>query len=184
MTHSEIRSWPGISSLKSILLHRLLRWLSHVIWMPDSRLSHRLLYGQLRQCHRSVGRQKKRLKDHIMSILKKCNFPHNRLRALASNRDAWRSTCAFEMSYFGADYDRAAALRRSRRHQHDAVLRQLQDSAHQCPLCGKQSNSHIGLFSHTKSRIQRWRGRRCQPYLMDSCWKELVVALVVLVVQY
>ena len=41
---------------------------------------------------------------------------------LASNRATWRSTCAFGMSFFDDEYDRAAALRHSRRHQHAPVL--------------------------------------------------------------
>ena len=122
MTHSEIRSRAGIPSIESMLLHRQLRWLGHVIRMPDSRLPHCVLNGQLRLGHRSVGGQKKRFKDPIKSILKNCNIPFNRLAALASNRATWRSTCTFGMSGFNAEYDRAAALRRNNRHQHAVVL--------------------------------------------------------------
>ena len=86
VTHSEIRSRAGIPSIESMLLHRQLRWLGHVIRMPDNRLPHRVLYGQLRLGHRSVGGQKKRFKDHIKLILKKCNIQFNRLEPLASNR--------------------------------------------------------------------------------------------------
>ena len=93
MTHSEIRSRVGIPSLESMLLHRQLRWLGHVIRMPHSRLPHCALYGQLRLCHRSVGGQTKRFKDHIKSIHKKCNIPFSRLETLKSNRSTWRSTC-------------------------------------------------------------------------------------------
>ena len=90
--------------------------------MPHSRLSHCVLYGQLKLGRRSVGGQMKRLKDHIRSMLKKCNIPLSRLETLASKRATWRSTCASGMSYFDDEYDRAAALRRSRRHQHTPVL--------------------------------------------------------------
>ena len=86
VTHSEIRSRSGISSIESMLIHRQLRCLGHVIRMPDSRLPHHVLYGQLRQGHTSVGRQKKCFKGHIKSILKKCHIPFNRLEAFASNR--------------------------------------------------------------------------------------------------
>ena len=136
-----------------MLLLRQLRWLGHVIRMSDSRLTHYILYGQLRLGHRSDGGQKKRFKDHIKSILKKCNIPFNRLEALASNRATWRSTCAIGMSCFDAEYDRAAAL--SRRHQHAAVLRQIPYSVHQCPLCSRQCFSLIGLLSHPKTNFQR-----------------------------
>ena len=155
VTHSEIRSRAGIPSIESMLLHNQLFWLGHVIRKRHSRLSHRVLYGQLRLGHRSVGGQMKRFKDHIKSILKKCNIPISRLEVLASNRATCRSTCAFGMSHFDAECDRAAALRRSRRHQHAAVRRPIPDSDHQCPLCGRQCFSHIGLLSHSKTHIQR-----------------------------
>ena len=110
MTHSEIRSRAGIPTIESMLLHRQLRWLGHVIRMPHSRLSHCMLYGQLRLGRRSVGGQRKCFKDHIKSILKKCYIPFSKLETLASERSTWRSTCAFGMSYFDDEYDRAAAL--------------------------------------------------------------------------
>ena len=50
----------------------------------------------------SVGGQKKRLKDHIKSILKNATFPLT----------GWISTCALGMSCFDAEYDRAAALKK------------------------------------------------------------------------
>ena len=92
VTHSEIRSRAGIPSIEYMLFHRQLRWMGHVNRMPDGRLPHRVHHGQLRLGHSSVGGQNKRFKDHIPSILKKCNIPSNRLEALASNR----TTCAFE----------------------------------------------------------------------------------------
>ena len=74
VTHSEIRSWAGIPAIESMLLHRQLRWLGHVIIVPHSRLPHYVLHGQLRLGRRSVGGQKKRFKDHIKSILKSATF--------------------------------------------------------------------------------------------------------------
>ena len=154
MTHSEIRSRAGIPTIESMLLHRQLRWLGHVIRMPHSRLSHCVLCGQLRLGHRSVGGQKKRFNDHIKSILKKCNIPLSRLETHVSSRATWRSTRAFGMSYFDDEYDRAAALRRSRRHQHTPVLCPIPDSDHQCPIYGRQC-LRIGLLSHSNTHFQR-----------------------------
>ena len=155
MTHSEIRSRAGIPAIESMLLHHQLLWLGHFIRMPHSRLPHCVLCGQLRLGHRIVGGQKKRFKDHIKSIFQKCNIPFSRLETLASNRATWRSTCAFGMSFFEDEYERAAALRRSRRHQHAPVLCQILDYVHQLPLCGRQCFSRIGLLSHCKTHIQR-----------------------------
>ena len=87
MTHSEIRSMAGIPTIESMLLHRQLRWLGHVIRMPHSRLPQYVLYGQLRLGRRSVGGQRKRFKDHIKSILKKCNIPFSRLETLSHPKE-------------------------------------------------------------------------------------------------
>ena len=133
-----------------MLLHRQLRWLGHVIRMPHSRLPHCVLYGQLKLGGRSVGGQKKRFKDHIKSNLIRCNIHISRLETLASERATWVSSCAFGMSCFDDEYDRAAALRRSRRHQHAPVLCPIRDSDYQFPLCGRQCYSRIGLLSHSK----------------------------------
>ena len=104
-----------------MLLNLQLRLLDYVIRMPDGRPPHHVPYGQLKRCPRSVGEQKKRFKYHIKSILEKYNILINRLDALSPNRATGRSICAFKMPYFDAEYDRAAALRRSRRHQHAAA---------------------------------------------------------------
>ena len=69
MTHSENRSRAGTPTIESMLLHRQLRWLGHVIRMSHSRLTNCVLYGQLKLGRRCVGGQNKRFKDHIKSIL-------------------------------------------------------------------------------------------------------------------
>ena len=150
VTHSQIRSRARTPTIESMLLHRQLRWLGHDIRMPHSRLPHYVLYGQLGLGHRSVGGHMKCFKDHIKLILKKCNVPFSRLETLASNR----STCDFGISYFDDEYNRAAALRCSRRHQHAPVICPIPDSVHQCPLCGRQCFSCIGLLSHNRTHFQ------------------------------
>ena len=138
-----------------MLLHRQLCWLGHIIRIPYSRLLHCVLNGQLRLGHMSVGGQKELFKDHIKSILRKCNIPLSRLEALVSNRATRRPTCANGLSCLDAEYERAASLRRSRRHQHTAVPRPIPDSVNQCPLYGRQCFSRIGLLSHSKAHIHQ-----------------------------
>jgi len=70
-----------------MLLQRQLRWLGHVIRMPDNRLHRRLLYGKLTVGQRSVGRSKKRFIDHINANLLTCNIKSSEPQALASDRD-------------------------------------------------------------------------------------------------
>ena len=45
VTHSEIISRAGIPSIESMLLHRQLRLLEHVIRMPQCRLPHQVFYS-------------------------------------------------------------------------------------------------------------------------------------------
>ena len=123
--------------------------------MPHSRLPHCVLYDQLRLSHRSFVGQKKRFKDHIKSILKKCNISISRLETLASNRGTWRSTCALGMSFFDAECDRVEANRRSRRHQHAPVLCPISDSVHQCPLCGRQCFSRIDQAHPRQNQLSK-----------------------------
>ena len=140
-THSVIRSRVGIPSIKCLFIHQRHDSLGHVIRMPDSRLPHRVLYGHLKQGYRSVVGQEKRFKERTKLILEKCNIQFNRMEALVSDRTTWQFTCANWMSYFDAECHHAAALTHNHRHQHAAAPRPLQDSAQQCPLCGRQFNS-------------------------------------------
>ena len=173
VTHSEIRSRTGTPTIESMLIHRQLRWLGHGIRMPHSRLPHCVLYGQLKLGRRSVGGQKKRFKDHIKSILKRCNIPFSRQETLTSERATWRSTCAFGMSFFDDEYDRVAALRRSRRHQHAPVLCPIPNSDYQCPLCGRQCYSRIGLLSHSKTHVlKRTTSSSVMDGLQRDIWRE------------
>ena len=142
--------------------------------MSHRRLPHCVLCGQLRLGHRSVGGQKKRFKDHIKSILKRCNIPLSRLESLASNRATWRSTCTFGMSYFD-EYDQAAALRHSCRHQHAPVLCPIPDSDHQFQLCGRQCFSRIGLLSHSKNPLSTLK-RKSSSYVMDGLQRRILLS--------
>ena len=74
VTHSEIRSRAVIPTIESMLLHRQLRWLGHVIRMPHCRLPHCVLHGQLRLGHRSVGGQKNASRITSCRSLKSATF--------------------------------------------------------------------------------------------------------------
>ena len=85
--HTELFEKAGITPAEHLLLQRQLRWLGHVIRMPDNRLPRRLLYGELTVGQHSVGRPKKRFIDHIKANLLKCNIKPSDLEALASDRE-------------------------------------------------------------------------------------------------
>jgi len=78
--------WIGAPPKNNCVGWGQLRWLGHVIRMPDNRLPRRLLYVELIVGQCSVGRPKKRFIDHIKANLLKCNIKPSDLEALASNR--------------------------------------------------------------------------------------------------
>ena len=87
LTKRELFEKAGITPAEHLLLQRQLRWLGHVIRMPDNQLPRRLLYGKLTEGQRSVGRPKKRFIDHIKANLLKCNIKPSDLEVLVSDRD-------------------------------------------------------------------------------------------------
>ena len=54
--HVELFSKANITPVEHLLVQRQLRLLGHVIRLPDNRLPRRLLYGELSQGQRAVGR--------------------------------------------------------------------------------------------------------------------------------
>ena len=60
----------GLTSIQTLLRKNKVRWVGHVTRMGDERIPKKLLYGQLKEGKRSVGRQKKRYKDTLKESLK------------------------------------------------------------------------------------------------------------------
>jgi len=63
--HTVIFSKTEITPVEHLLAQRQLRWLGHLIRLPDNRPPRRLLYGELSQGQRSAGGPKKCFSDHI-----------------------------------------------------------------------------------------------------------------------
>ena len=131
-----------------MIIKRQLRWVGHVIRMPENRLPKQLLFGELSEGYRSVGGQKKRYKDHLNVLLKKCNIPPAELEVRASDRIGWRSSCRQAAQQFEAD--RTQAREEARQRRHDRALHGPADGGVQCPTCGRPCASAFGLRSHQR----------------------------------
>lgn len=151
--HTEILQRAGCTSIECILQQRQLRWVGHVIRMPDSRLPKQVLYGELVEGHRPVGGPKKRFRDHIKQSLTKFDIPPPQLEELAADRIAWRSRIKTGAALFEARRNEWMEERRRRRHRPPREL--APGEGHICPTCGRLCLSRIGLHSH-----QRAHGRR------------------------
>ena len=62
------------TSVEATVFKNQLRWIVHVVRMPDFRLSKQVFYCQLIEGKGSRGGQKKRYKDLLKANLKKCNI--------------------------------------------------------------------------------------------------------------
>ncbi|XP_076061652.1 uncharacterized protein LOC143037400 [Oratosquilla oratoria] len=90
--HVDLFQTPNTTCIESMIITRQLRWVGHVIRMPENRLPRQVLFGELRDGTRATGGQKKRFKDQLKRNLKKCGIEPNQLETLASDRCTWRLT--------------------------------------------------------------------------------------------
>ena len=149
--HVDILQATSSTSIEAMIMKRQLRWVGHVIRMPENRLPRQLLYGELLEGTRSVGGQKKRYKDQLKATLKACNIPPDQLETLASNRSLWRSTTKQAVEFFEDSRTTTSNLRRARRHELQARGPLLPGEGVLCPTCGKRCASEFGLRSHQRS---------------------------------
>ena len=80
-----------MEDIEILLVRSRLRWLGHVSRMEDDRPVKSLLYGELTEGTRPVGRPKLRYKDTCKSALK-CGNALGQWKAMVENRTEWRHT--------------------------------------------------------------------------------------------
>ncbi|KAI8494923.1 hypothetical protein Bbelb_275280 [Branchiostoma belcheri] len=153
--HTEIRRRANIEPLAAILLQRQLRWVGHVIRMPENRLPRQMLYGELSAGKRTAGGQRKRFKYYLKSNLKSCGIEPQSLERLAADRNSWRQVCSTATESYTASYNQRAETSRARRH-----MSAQQQGQHICEICGRVLAARIGLISHR--RIHRGRESESQ----------------------
>ena len=78
-----------MEDIEILLVRSRLRWLGHVSRMEDDRPVKSLLYGELTEGTRPVGRPKLRYKDTCKSALK-CGNALGQWKAMVENRTEWR----------------------------------------------------------------------------------------------
>ncbi|XP_078674752.1 uncharacterized protein LOC144912888 [Branchiostoma floridae x Branchiostoma belcheri] len=148
--HTEIRRRANIEPLAAILLQRQLRWVGHVIRMPENRLPRQMLYGELSAGKRTVGGQRKRFKDCLKSNLKSCGIEPQSLERLAADRNSWRQVCSTATESYTDCYNQRAETSRARRH-----MPAQQQGQHICEICGRVLAARIGLISHRRTHRVR-----------------------------
>ena len=88
--NQDILMKTNMSSMYETLIHRNLRWAGHLIRLDNTRLPKQILYSQLKEGHRSVGRPKLRFKDTIKRNLAQKGIPPGSWDKKANDRPLWR----------------------------------------------------------------------------------------------
>lgn len=146
--HIEIHDRTNTTSIEAMLARRQLRWLGHIIRMPEDRLPKHALYSQLQNCPRRPGGPKKRYKDQVKNTLKSCNINPGTLEALATDRSQWRTKTKKGVDVLEEAWRTHRTWKRQQRHaRQDAAA--APDPELTCETCGKVCKSRIGFLSHT-----------------------------------
>ena len=140
-----------IGGIETFLLQSQLRWAGHVIRMNDDRIPKILMYSQLRDGKRNVGRPWLRYKDKFKTNLKSLNIPLDTFEKIADDRVAWRVTCHRALASF--EKKRIQHLRELRQ---NTKLRSLipatQSDNFTCHIWGLVCKSKAGLASHARHK--------------------------------
>ena len=179
VTHNEILQRTDCISIEAHIARRMLRWVCHVIRMPDERLPKQVLFSELAEGTRSAGGQKKRLKDHLKTSLKTCNIDPSQLEDLAEDRPIWQQTVKQGVLELETKRRDKREQTRAARHQRRQNPNYIGDTAHRCIPCQRSFQTRSGLKSHIRHRHERrdGRGRRRAdglPYRRTSPYKHLI----------
>ena len=89
VTNDEVLERAKTEDIENILIRNRLRWLGHVVRIPDERPVKNLLYSELAEGTRKVGRPFLRFKDTMKDMLKRGGVL-DIWKSVATDRLEWR----------------------------------------------------------------------------------------------
>ena len=153
--NTELRLMAGIQRVEVMVMRRRLHWLRHVERIADSRIPMCLLVCQPYGGKRSVGGQKRRWNDLVLSDLKKIYLLPDS-RDMAHERGAWRclvKEASAELNRSLEEDELKKKDERKLRREGNSQPAQ-PPSAHLCtePGCNFVGQTKAGLVNHTRQR--------------------------------
>ena len=148
-TNTEGLERAGSLSMPSLLIQRRLRWLGHAHLMEPDRLPREILYGELQEGVRRVGRPLLRYKDVIKRDLRSALIDTSAWEDIAKHRETWRQSVKAGVSKAEVNARVQATCKRAARKECAASARV--STRHVCATCNRDCHSRIGLHSHTRS---------------------------------
>ena len=90
ISNADILTRAILPSMYELLIQGNLRWVGYIHRMDDSRLPKQILYSQLKEGLRGIGRPRLRFKDTVKRNLKDKKISVGRWQSLSGNRCQWR----------------------------------------------------------------------------------------------
>ncbi|KXJ06125.1 hypothetical protein AC249_AIPGENE16751 [Exaiptasia diaphana] len=147
---AEVLKCSTSTSLQSELHElRRMRWIGHMIRMDDGRIPKDILYGELIEGKRPIGRPKLRFKDICKRDLKSLRIDLDKWESIAADRTRWKHSVNEAISHFETSLRQQRDEKRLQR-KHRSKITQPSSSNFICPKCHKDCHAFIGLTSHTK----------------------------------
>ena len=147
---TEILERSDLPSIQTQLRRDRIRWAGHVTRMPDHRIPKQLLYCQLREGKRNVGRQMKRFKDCLKDSLKDFDIPPASWESKAKDRTTWRGLIRTGAKRFESNRAEEAKKKRARR-KGKVAESQAANSQLSCQLCIRAARANVGLVCRIHS---------------------------------
>ena len=149
VSNSEVLQRTGLLSMQSMLIQKRLRWLGHVHRMECQRLPREILYGELRDGARRVGRPLLRYRDTVKRDLKAANIDIANWELIAGDRIAWRHQVQAGVEE-AEEKGKVQELARRTARKKRAASTHIQ-TTFICVICNRDCHSRIGLYSHARS---------------------------------
>jgi len=124
------------------------RWVGHIVRMPNFRIPKQAFFGKLASGCRLQGGPVRRYKDGLKINLRACDLAPSVLRTAPLHRSVWRQCCSNAIS--ALEERRTAALVAKWKARKDPVAAR-GTTMWTCDVCGRPCASRIGLFAHRKS---------------------------------
>ncbi len=127
-----------------------LRWLGHVRRMGPGRIPRELLYGELAEGSRLIGRPRLRYKDICKKDMKLSDINIDTWESRAEDRSAWHFVVRQGVQKAEETRIKNLATKRVKRKEKQLQPQLASSSSFICRKCSRDCHSSIGLYSHSR----------------------------------